>query len=145
MLVTLSLVAILAGMALLTLPGFVRSADLDAEARRLEQLLHAARRDARLDSLDYGLRPTDGGYELLGFDDAQQRWVPVHEVRLPDGISLHLEADADWLQLEDASLPPALILSSGEMTPFVLRLEADGASRLLRADGYGRLAWDPDE
>ena len=144
LLVTLALVGILAGLTVLTLPGFVQRADLDQAARQLEALLRQAHRDALLDSVDYGLGATATGYELLGFDDAEQQWTLVQEVHLEEGIALELQAEGDWLELAADGAPPVLILSSGEMTPFVMVLEssAEDSSRTLRAHGYGTLTWE---
>jgi type II secretory pathway pseudopilin PulG len=137
------IVAILAGLTVATIPSFTRSADLDQETRRLELLFAMALTEARLDSIEYGFRITKTGYLFLQYDDGSQTWVkasaPFHERIIPEGLSLKLKADdGDFKALGD-NLPPVLILSSGETTPFELRIESKDLSDsvTLHTEGYG--------
>lgn len=151
LLVVLALVSLMTGLAVVSLPAFLGTADFDEEADRLLLLLKTARREAVLDSLDYGFRAERGGYEFLLFDDAEQQWLrpppPLHGRSLPADIHLTLDADGRATWLAGEGVPPVLILSSGEVTPFILTLTSagDDLARTLKSDGYAELAWDEQE
>lgn len=150
-LVVLLLITILAGLTVSRLPAFAMEADFDRETRRLELLLNMARSDARLDSVEYGFRTTNEGYEFLLFDDASQKWVvaqaPFRARQMPDEITLRLRVDDENINLPGDGLPPLLILSSGETTPFRLAIESrtQKLSQTLTSDGYGPLTWETDD
>ena len=149
-LVVLFIVTILVGITVARLPSFATNADFDAEARRLQLLLNMARSEAVLDSMEYGFRLTNDGYEFLRFDDVTRGWrtavSPFHVRRISDDLSLTVRADSPAFQLQGKGIPPVLILSSGEVTPFELVIEArDGSEKILRTDGYSRFAWKDDE
>ena len=92
-------------------------------------------------------------YQVLRFDPLKSRWQPlddkVHE--LPDWVQLSIEVEDQGVSLPAAKgdksapkLPQLLILSSGELTPFTLRL-AGGRERgapvlLLVSDGFAEPA-----
>ena len=140
--VVLVIVAVLAGLVVISAPG--ESADFDREAKRLHLLFDMARREAMLDSTEFGFKATDREYRFLSYDDASQSWVaappPFKARTLPDEFSLHVKAARTSWSLPGA--PPVLILSSGEMTPFELSLESrrTGSLRVLQSDGYGDLS-----
>ena len=85
------------------------------------------------------------------YDDGVQGWLeagePFHEREFSDEISLRVRADNGALRLSGESLPPVLILSSGETTPFEMELESkvSGKRKTLATDGYGDIAWQTDE
>jgi general secretion pathway protein H len=63
---------------------------------------------------------------------------------LPEGIQLRLELEDNpppSLITEDSDLPQVFLLSSGEMTPFVVTLSAPESERrfLVKADLLGQL------
>ena len=146
-LVVMFIVTLLAGLTLTLLPGFARSADLDAEARRVELLLDMAGHEAALDSVELGFRLTQTGYEFLQYDHAAQTWQkagsPFHERRLPEGLRFRLLGDDAAPLLQGEDLPPVLILSSGETTPFRLVMEAgdESETRTLTTNGWGEFFW----
>lgn len=141
----------LAGLTVVNLPSFTQSADFDKEARRLELLLGMARTEAVLDSMEYGFAATDHGYRFFQYSDAEQKWIrapsPFHERELSEEIRIRVKADSEQLRLEGAGVPPVLILSSGETTPFSIDLEyrAGGTVKTLRTDGFGDISWDTDD
>lgn len=150
-LVVLFIVTILAGLTVASLPGFVQSADVDTETRRLELLFDMARTEAMMDSSEFGFRRTDKGYEFLRFDDGSQSWKkapsPFHERKLPEDLRMTLRADTEGFRLLGENLPPVLVLSSGETTPFRIILESryDGSEYTFIADGYGQFRWDHED
>ena len=150
-LVVLLIVTIIAGVTITRLPALVRTADLDTESRRIELLFNMVRTEAMLDSVEYGFRLTDPGYEFLLFDDGSQSWrktiPPFHERKIPEQISITIKSDNKEFKLLGEGLPPILVLSSGETTPFELVIESriDLESRTLSTDGYGEFNWQDDE
>ncbi|MBT3624926.1 MAG: type II secretion system minor pseudopilin GspH [Gammaproteobacteria bacterium] len=147
-LVVLLIVTILAGVTIARLPTFSRNADFETETRRLQLLFNMARQEAILDSTEFGFRLTDDGYKFLKFDDGSQSWKDAEspfQVRLlPDELRLVIEADSKGFSFLGENLPPILILSSGENTPFrlILQSKLQRASRTLMSEGYGEFVWD---
>ncbi|MBT6583381.1 MAG: type II secretion system minor pseudopilin GspH [Gammaproteobacteria bacterium] len=147
-LVVLLIVTILAGVTIARLPTFSRNADFETETRRLQLLFNMARQESILDSTEFGFRLTDGGYKFLKFDDGSQSWKDAEspfQVRLlPDELRLVIEADSKGFSFLGENLPPILILSSGENTPFrlILQSKLQRASRTLMSEGYGEFVWD---
>jgi general secretion pathway protein H len=147
-LVVLLIITILAGVTIARLPAVSKNADFETETRRLELLFSMAHQESILDSTEFGFRLTDHGYKLLKFDDGSQSWMdaenPFQERSLPDDLKLVIKADSDGFSLLGENLPPVLILSSGENTPFRLILQStlQDTSRTLMSEGYGEFVWD---
>ena len=147
-LVVLLIVTILAGVTIARLPTFSRNADFETETRRLQLLFNMARQESILDSTEFGFRLTDEGYKFLKFDDGSQSWKdaesPFQMRSLPDELRLVIEADSKGFSFLGENLPPILILSSGENTPFrlILQSKLQRASRTLMSEGYGEFVWD---
>ncbi len=120
------------------------------ETRRLAALLSLAGEEAVMDSREYAVRFDPEGYFFLQLQEG--KWVALEgdEVlyprSLPEGLELYLtlsdsEADA---QAENTKGPQVYILSSGEVTPFEVRLshpEKDYRYQ-VRADLMGKLEWE---
>ena len=147
MLVVLLIVTILAGVTIARLPAFAQNADFETETRRLQLLFSMAHQESILDSTEFGFRLTENGYKFLKFDDGSQDWAeadsPFQERSLPDDLTLGIKADGDGFSLLGEDLPPVLILSSGENTPFrlILRSRLQETSRTLMSEGYGEFVW----
>lgn len=128
---------------------------MEAESRRMEQLLRLAFDEALAKGLDLGLRQTYDGFEFMAPDPQTQSWAIVNEGlfrprQLPPPFLIELRIDerlidpvrpatAEQLSPDaqgDGSLnlendeqavePQILILSSGEMTAFTLDLKMKG-------------------
>ncbi|HKI74686.1 MAG TPA: type II secretion system minor pseudopilin GspH [Pseudomonadales bacterium] len=154
-LVVLFIVSIMTGIVVARLPRFSKTGDLDTEARRLQQLLGMAKQDALLEANEYGFKPEHTGYRFYIYDDAAQKWTPLADRpfqprQLEDGIQLDAQVEDTDLKLGDSkndkAVPPILLLSSGETTPFqlTLSLPAEHLSRTLVADGYGAFEWQDE-
>lgn len=110
--------------------GVSEQRQLREEALRLRQLIALAGEEAVLAASELGLRVDAQGYAFLRYDG--ERWTrldadPVlHPRSLPEGLWLELtvEQRPPRLQLEGsaAQLPQVLLMSSGEVTPFRLRV-----------------------
>jgi general secretion pathway protein H len=149
-LVVLFVVTIMTGLTVTRLPVFAQNSDLDLESRRLELLFNMAHNEAIADSAEFGFKLAKDGYQFMRFDDGTQSWreaqSPFQYRSLPDAFELRLRADNDGFKLLGESLPPILILSSGETTPFTLTLASkiNSAKRVFSADGYGEFTWQED-
>ena len=165
LLVVIVLLGILVSVAVLSVGGSSTSRELRDEARRLAALIGVLSDEAVLDSREYGLLVNSEGYRVLRYDEAATRWLEVERRKVhkvPDWMRLDLELDGTPLglvaptQREDdrAGLsregerterraprlePQLLILSSGELSPFSLRLserKPRGGGWLVTSDGF---------
>ncbi|WP_068830151.1 type II secretion system minor pseudopilin GspH [Pseudomonas sp. BMS12] len=161
LLVVLVLLGVLTGLAVLG-SGIASSParKLNDEAERLNSLLRVLLDEAVLDNREYGVRFEAHSYQVLRYEPGKARWATlddkVHE--LPEWVelsvkveeqSIGLPSDKDDKKAKDdkgekkapvTKPPQLLILSSGELTPFTLRL-AGGRGReapvlLLSSDGF---------
>ncbi|MCF7200851.1 type II secretion system minor pseudopilin GspH [Pseudomonas oligotrophica] len=165
LLVVLVLLGILVGLAVLASGSSSSSRELQEEARRLAALIGVLSDEAVLDSREYGLLIGEHGYRVLRYDEGDGRWYEAERVRgrqLPDWMRLELELDGEPLRLvapaggeddraglsrEDEPArrrrgprlePQLLVLSSGELSPFTLRLaerRTGGNAWRLASDG----------
>ncbi|UVO18201.1 type II secretion system minor pseudopilin GspH [Stutzerimonas stutzeri] len=168
LLVVIVLLGILVSLAVLTTGSSSTSRELRDEARRIAALIGVLSDEAVLDSREYGLLVNHEGYRVLRYDEADARWREVERRkvhRLPEWMRLELELDGTPLELvapvkqtddraglSDADSrersrerksgprlePQLLILSSGELSPFSLRLSernAGGSTWLIASDG----------
>ncbi|MTZ14017.1 type II secretion system protein GspH [Pseudomonas sp. JL972] len=168
LLVVIVLLGILVSLAALTTGSSSTSRELRDEARRIAALIGVLSDEAVLDSREYGLLVNHEGYRVLRYDEVDARWREVERRkvhRLPEWMRLELELDGTPLELvaplkqtddraglSDADSrersrerksgprlePQLLILSSGELSPFGLRLserKAGGSTWLIASDG----------
>ena len=137
--------------ASLTLSSRAVEERLATEAERLEALLKLAADEAIVQGEEIGLLVGADGYAFYHLD--QNRWAayevgPLRERVLPEGFSLHLARDGgEDVQIplpEEADRdndnkkklqPQILMLSSGELTPFVLQLRAEHLAVFYQAEG----------
>ena len=156
LLVVLVLLGVLTSLAVLG-SGLASSParKLADEADRLNSLLRVLLDEAVLDNREYGVRFEAHSYQVLRFDPLKSRWQPLDDKvhALPDWVQLSIEVEDQGVSLptakgdkdKSAPKPPQLlILSSGELTPFTLRL-AGGRERgapvlLLVSDGFAEPA-----
>lgn len=160
LLVVLVLLGVLTGLAVIG-SGLASSParKLNDEAERLNSLLRVLIDEAVLDNREYGVRFESRSYQVLRYDPLRSRWEPVgdkvHE--LPEWVELRIEVDNQSVGLPSPKgdkdkvapkTPQLLILSSGELTPFTLRL-AGGSGRdapvlLLVSDGFAEPELKPE-
>lgn len=150
LLVVLVLLGSLIGLAVIGSGLADPGRELREEAERLAGLIAVLADEAVLDNREYGLYLTRDAYQVLRYDDVADVWRPLgaQSRRLPGWAELSLELDGDPASLPslakrapDAKVPPpqVLMLSSGEQTPFRLRLREqrqDGQRLLLVSDGF---------
>ena len=142
LLVVMTLLASLLGLALLSLGSAGPARALGPEAGRLALLIEVLAEDAVLDNREYGLWLGRHGYHALRYDERQARWLPTGRDarRLPEGIELALRLDAQALPLAEqppATPEPQLRLDGdGETAAFRVELRSvDGAAWAVVGDG----------
>jgi general secretion pathway protein H len=150
LLVVLVILGSLIGIATLSVGIAGPSRELRNEAERLAGLIGVLAEEAVLDNREYGLYLTDDTYQVLRYDPQSARWDALDGKphSLPSWAELSVELEGEALKLpqpsgeESASvgkLPQLLMLSSGELSPFRLRLSErrkDGMGLTLSSDGF---------
>ena len=125
-----------------------RAEQLEREAQRIVALLQLASEEAVMRSEQLALRVGETRYEFMILENGQ--WTPLEDDRplrpreLPAGIELRLELQDNpppGLTAEDSEQPQVFLLSSGEMTPFVLIISAPETELryTIKASLLGRL------
>nr|WP_271412205.1 type II secretion system minor pseudopilin GspH [Pseudomonas sp. Q1-7] len=151
-LVVMVVIACLAGLAVIGSGVAGPARELNNEAERLAGLIGVLADEAVLDNREYGLRLERDRYQVYYYDEAGARWQPLSDGarQLPEWAELTFELDGEPLVLpapaEDEKkpgdarpVPQLIILSSGELSPFRLRLgerRRDGLRLQLSSDGF---------
>lgn len=123
------------------------------QLRRLWAVLRQAQEEGELQSIDTGMYVTSTGYEFLRFDGRKNLWVPIQDDKLyatrelPEGLRFRIWLDSREIVLRpepadredtDASKkwpPQIMVLSSGDIMPFEMHVERDGAEANWRVLG----------
>jgi len=137
LLVVLVIVGIIVSFATLAI-GDDRERLVQEEVRRLAALLEAAGEEAVLQGRELGLEIFRGGYRFMFLapqDDGPAQWLVLERDRLLRPREFHGEITPQLLleglpqplpaEAPERGVPQVFLLSSGERTPFVLRLTAD--------------------
>jgi general secretion pathway protein H len=165
-LVVLVIVGIIVAAALLSLGTLGDNRNLQNEARRLATLLQMATDDATIQGRDFGIEVMTAGYRFVEHDPWLNQWLEVtdddlmRERKLEEGTEFELVIEEHRVLLEDDAqetereaeeihardltddyLPHILILSSGDASPFELRIvrSSDRAEVLIRMSAAGEL------
>jgi len=165
-LVVVAIIGIVLAMATLNVGGDRRGDALREESRRFAALVQLADEQAILRSEEWGVRLDADGYGFLVLDGAQ--WIPVadpvfRERRFDEGTRVDLElegrplvlsggdfdtrADDEESEADTSRKPEILLLSSGEMSPFVAEFSATGSAGRYRVRStlLGEVEWSPVE
>jgi general secretion pathway protein H len=170
LLVVVVIMGIISAMILLSFGILGDDRALQQQARRISSLLELATDEAVMQGRDFGLEFIQTGYRFVEHDAALNQWHEVigddllrprqleegmeFELRLEDRqVSLANEAANTEVDEESADrdrntyLPHVLILSSGDVTPFNLRLvrHADRSEVLLEMTLAGEIEIRTDE
>jgi len=149
LLVVVVIIGIIASMAAVSTRVLGGDHEMDQEAKRLVAVLTQAREEAMLQGRDLGVRIDARGYDFLIYDLRNERWQLVaddpllRERSLPDGLEAALWLESRPVQLAARAVPtersPAspqvLVLASGDVVPFELRLERAGTDELRAVTG----------
>lgn len=149
-LVVIVVIGVIVSAATLSVGVLGRDSEAEDQMRRLWAVLQQAREETELQGLDIGMFVSAGGYEFLRYDGRKLTWVPIEGDKLfatrelPRGLHFRM-----WLESREVVLKPGLVdradkdsqkkwppqilvLSSGEIMPFELRVERDDAEALWR-------------
>jgi general secretion pathway protein H len=150
LLVVLVVVGIMVSMAVLSFGVLGRDRQAEEEARRFWTVLRQAREEAELQVEDVAVFIAADAYEYLRFDSRRNEWQLIEydelfaQRELPEGLRFRLRLESREVVLrpdlpqrgdkdEDQKWPPqVMILSSGEVMPFELEIEREGAPALWR-------------
>ncbi|WP_407362464.1 type II secretion system minor pseudopilin GspH [Pseudomonas luteola] len=146
LMVVLVIIGCLVSLAALSLGGSSNK-ELRNEAERLAALLTVLSEEAVLDNREYGLLIKDKRYETLVYDPILTQWNSLgQKYALNSEIKLALKLDGMRLMLpvsisenSEKEKPQIMILSSGEFTPFQVRLSnrhGGGNTYLVVSDGF---------
>ncbi|MDA0680326.1 MAG: type II secretion system minor pseudopilin GspH [Proteobacteria bacterium] len=171
-LVVVVIVGIISAVALLSfglLGGNDR--DLERDARRLSSLIEVVNDDAVIQGRDFGLEVMRSGYRWVEYDPFLDQWFEVTDDdvmrgrQLADGTEFELYIEEHRVLLQDEAkntkddeeqsgrnltedyLPHILVLSSGDITPFELRLFriSDRAELTLTMSLTGEMKIEDDD
>ena len=145
-LVVVLIIGIIASMAAVSTRVLGGDHEMDQEAKRLVAVLTQAREDAMLEGRDVGLRIDPRGYDFMRYDGRVEQWDLVIEDPLlrerafPDGLEAALWLESRPVKLQprvapterDRPQPQVLLMASGDLVPFEVRLERAG-TREVRA------------
>ena len=169
--VVILIIGVMVTFATLSIGSRVNEDKLENEARRAEAIIKLASEEAEAKGIEIGLRFTEGGYRLLTLDasrewDDYEDTGPLRRRSFQAPFELSLRVDdrpivlppeltaEQELELKESSelksqrendaqklTPQVLLLSSGEITPFMLQLTAPGltAAYRIEADAFGRI------
>lgn len=160
LLVVMVIIGVLATLVSLTVSGRAVDDRMQAESRRLEQLLQLASDEAQAKGLEFGFRVTQTGIEFLLPDGLSGQWSVVEEGlfrprEIPQPFGLELRVDGRLqkpapiedpeartsndgrlaLNEDTATEPQVLILSSGEVTAFTLDVVLPDNAAYYRVEG----------
>jgi general secretion pathway protein H len=148
-LVVVVIIGIIASMAAVSTRVLGGDHEMDQEVKRLAAVLGQAREEAMLQGRDLGLRIDARGYDFLLYDSRNERWELaagdplLRERTLPEGLEAGLWLESRPVQLPVRSAPteriPAspqvVVLASGDVVPFLVRLERTGTRELRAVQG----------
>ena len=147
-LIVMVIFAIMTATVVLSFGGAASDQELKGMARELALKVELARQEALQRNREWGLYIDRERYVFAEYDD--ESWIeldhrPFSEVAIPPEVQLEVRAEAfEGEQLEDkkAGLPQVVVFSSGEQTPFEVRLwiDEDRAQWLVASDGLSRTA-----
>ena len=168
-LVVVIIIAVISAVALLSLGILGDDRNLQREARRLSSLIELANDEATIQGREYGLEILQSGYRFVEHDPLLNQW---HELLgddflrprqlgedmefqlfledrrvLLDTSAADTEREEEDTDLTDDYLPHILIMSSGDVSPFELRLlrPSDRAALTLTMSLAGELEIQDDD
>ncbi len=177
-LVVVFIIAVLSSVVLISVGVIGDDRDLDREARRLAALVEMVAEEAELQGRDFGLEFIRQGYRFVEYDPFFDTWTEIvgddtlRPRRLPEDFEFELVVEDKRIELIDVLAdtgegnkdddedrrdspllnkyaPHTMILSSGDLSPFEIRIIrlTDDAEALLRVlpTGEIRVGEDDDE
>ena len=146
-LVVLTILAVVTGTVMLSFTGADSEQALKGAAERLALRVELARQRSLTRNREWGIYIEEAGYRFAEFDPDQSVWVqqtgrPFEQNDLPEFVGLTLDLEEfDSLPFSDnEDLPQIIIFSSGEITPFTIRLDPEWGAEpwQITSDGLSR-------
>lgn len=144
-LVVIVIIGVIVAAGTLALGVLGKDREIEDQTRRFWAVMQQAREEAELQGLDTGVYVCSAGYEFVRLDQRLNTWQPIQndelyaQRQLPEGLKFRTWIEAreivlkpeapDW-KLKEASkkyAPQIMVLASGDIIPFELRIERDGA------------------
>jgi general secretion pathway protein H len=152
LMVVLMIIGILVTLGVLSLNLGDQQARVEEEVQRIRGVLELAQEEAILKHQELALRFQRDAYTFARLEEG--KWVAIEQDhqfkthKLPDGMHFYVEVKDGSLPLADtkgATEALVYVLSSGEVSPFDVTIEAsDGSRYALSTDFLGRSrAYDP--
>ena len=137
MMVVLVIIGVIIAGAMLSVTLTGDDRELEDEARRFTSLLNLVNEEALLQGRDYGLELAEQDYRFMVYDNDNATWLHLEQDDLlrprvlPQDIRLQLSLESREVVLQlrtdidptETPQPQIILLSSGELTPFVVRME----------------------
>lgn len=162
-LVVVVIIAIVSSIALMSLGILGDDRELRTEAQRMQTLLEIAQDEAILQGREFGMEIMLGSFRFVEYDPYSNQWVEIlgddtlRLRQLPEDVEFdlllddrHVELEMDPAELGESNdmtnrdpgetyAPQLLIFSSGDMSPFELRISRayDREEITLRRDLTG--------
>jgi len=136
-LVVVVIIAIVASVAVISVNALGRDTEIGDETRRLVGLIGMVREQAEMEGRDYGLRLEEERYDFMLHDVRRDDWQVIEDDRLlrprdlPPGLRLRLRLEGREVVLrpppdrKKPRPPQILMLSSGDLTAFELRIQRE--------------------
>jgi type II secretion system protein H len=167
--VVVLIIGMVAATVVLSVGVTGRDSELEKESERAFALVNYAREKAELQTREFGLFCNDSVYEFLTYDPRKSIWRSVDEDealrrrQLPAGLKIRLVVEGRQVVLkrpedqerEDRGkdkdkkdkdrIPHVMIFSNGDLTPFALTLEREGAGRsvTMGSNDQGKIEAQP--
>jgi general secretion pathway protein H len=151
-LVVVVILGVIVATATLAVGVLGRDRELEDEARRFAAIIEQSREEAELQGRDIGIRLAQPSYEFFQYDGRREHWRPISDDslfktrELPEGVRARLWLDGREVVLKpklepydeekrDKFQPQLLVLSSGDLSPFELRIQREGTTNQWRVIG----------
>ncbi len=137
--VVVVLIGILMNFAVLSMRSHSPADQLNEESRRLKSLIQIASEEALLRSSFIGVDITETGYAFLRLEE--ELWQPIDDTlfrsrELPEEVRIKITTAQPSGDDEEKRTPEIILLNSGEITPFDLKISS------IHIDDYFRLSGD---
>ena len=139
-LVVILIIGIIINFAVISLDVNNPSDKLKTEARRLTSLIELAAEEALLRSELIGIAIDENTYEFLSIEETD--WEPLEDSvfrkrTLPDDMSFEITTElvVEDSQLEESTRPDIVLMTSGEITPFEVKVSSDLTDDYFRISG----------
>lgn len=135
--VVVVIVAIVVSVAVLSVNVLGRDTEVTDETRRLQALFTLIKEQAEMQNRDFALRLEETGYQFMRFDVRRGLWQTVEgddffrRHAFPAGVRPRLYLEAREIVLKPPAdkkkpwPPQIMVLSSGDLTAFELRLRRE--------------------